>query len=84
VRASAYCRTVLTVSLYGPNFYVHDVLLYSARFINNSVLREYVGVLQYLNVSIRSIYIHEIQFYEQCGGVWLEAARSEVGGGFPP
>jgi hypothetical protein len=82
VRASAYYRTVLTISLYGPNFCVHDALLHSVRFINNSALRECVSLLQYLNVSILSIYIHEIKFYEQCGGVWLEAARSDVGGGF--
>jgi hypothetical protein len=72
VRTSAYYRTILTISLYGRNFFVHDVLLYSARFINNSALREYVSVLQYLNVCIRSIYIHEIKFYEQwwCVALW--------------
>jgi hypothetical protein len=73
-----------SINLYGPNFYVHKVLLYSARYINSSALSGHVCVLQWLNVSTRFIYIHEIKIYEQCGGVWLEAARSEVGGGVPP
>jgi hypothetical protein len=34
--------------------------------------------------TIRSIYICETKYYEQCGVEWLETARSEVGGGVPP
>jgi hypothetical protein len=36
--------TILTIYLYGSNFYAHNVLLYSASYISNYVLIEHVSV----------------------------------------